>query len=63
MDESVVGDPQLFLLLQDCTSAIIMSDGGQGRQGDRKVVYPARDARREFGGPGLGARPKPRSQS
>ena len=26
-------------------------------------MYPSRDARREHGGPGVGARPKPRSQS
>ena len=28
-----------------------------------KANFPARDVRRQYGGPGLGAKPKPRSQS
>ena len=62
MDGSVVGNPQLFLLYQDSNSVINMSNGGQDRKGG-KVVYPARDARWQYGGPGLGTKPKPRSQS
>ena len=38
-----------------------MSNRGQDRKG--KVVYPARDARWQYGGPGVGAKPRPRAQS
>ena len=39
-----------------------MASGGQDRK-PGKVNYPSRDARRKYGGPGLGAEPKPRGQS
>ena len=37
------------------------SIGHQSKGG--KANFPARDVRRQYGGPGLGAKPKPRSQS
>ena len=38
-----------------------MASGGQERKQNR-TNYPSRDARVEYGGPGLGAKPKPRGQ-
>ena len=39
-----------------------MASNGVSSKGG-KVKFPARDARSQYGGPGLGAKPKPRSQS
>ena len=58
----VVVLPQLFILYYSRSFLLNMASNGQSSKGG-KVNYPVRDVRRQYGGPGLGAKPKPRSKS